>query len=202
MSARFIVFEGIDGCGKTTQARLLVDALLRRRLRAEKIREPGATAVGERIRGLLLHASGAISVPCELFLYMAARAQLVQERIRPLLASGVWVVCDRYVYSSAAYQGEAGGLGVDRVLEIGKLAIDGAVPHHVFLLDLDPREAARRTAQKRADRIEKRGLGYQNRVRRGFLRLKRRLGRRMSVLDASRPPEDLHREIVKFLRLP
>jgi dTMP kinase len=202
MKGRFVVFEGIDGAGKTTQATLLLEELQRRGIKAEKIREPGATWVGERIRALLLDNASQMDTVCELFLYMAARAQLVQEKIRPLLNQGTWVVCDRYLYSSAAYQGEAGGIGIGNVMKVGEVAIDGAVPDRVFLLDMEPGAAARRTPEKQADRIEKRGLEYQNKVRKGFRKLKRWLGRSLVILDASRPPEEIHRDVVKFLRLP
>lgn len=202
MKGKFIVFEGIDGAGKTTQARLLEDALRKRGIDAVRIREPGATPAGEKIRDLLLDPSSALNMRCELFLYMAARAQLVQERIVPLVKSGRWVIGDRYLYSSAAYQGEAGGLGMARVMQIGELAIEGAVPDLVFLMDMDPAKAARRTAQRKADRIEKRGLWYQNKVRRGFRKLRRWLGRKLVILDAAKPPEEVHRDVLRFLRLP
>jgi dTMP kinase len=196
----FIVFEGIDGSGKTTQLDLLESKLRRLRIRTARFREPGATAIGEKIRKILLDARNSMSAECELFLYMAARAQLVRERIRPLLASGSWVLCDRYLYSSAAYQGEAGGVGIERVMRMGESAIGRTVPDRVFLLDIDPRLAARRRAGKAADRIEKRGLEYQNRVRRGFLKLRRRRG--FVVLDGSRPPEEIHSRVWNCLRLP
>jgi dTMP kinase len=201
MRGKFIVFEGIDGSGKSTQVRLLEQALLRRRIRVEKIREPGATRIGERIRELLLDTRSEMNTVCELFLYMAARAQLVQERILPLLRDGTWVICDRYVYSSAAYQGAAGGLGIDKVMQIGQAAIDGAIPDRIFLLDLKPAEAAKRMEGKAADRIEKRGLEYQNKVRNGFRKLKRRLGKRLVILPATRSPEEIHQTLLKELRL-
>jgi dTMP kinase len=201
MRGRFIVVEGIDGSGKTTQVRRLVSALTRRGIRVRAIREPGATRVGERIRELLLSNRSRMSMACELFLYMAARAQLVSEKILPALREGTWVVCDRYLYSSAAYQGEAGGLGLDRVLRIGETAIGSALPDRVFLLDLDPREASERTPGKRADRIEKRGIDYQNKVRRGFLKLGKRLRGRMVVLDASLPADVIHIRMLECLNL-
>lgn len=201
MRGKFIVFEGIDGSGKSTQVRLLEQALQVRNIPVERIREPGATSIGERIRELLLNTRSRMNTVCELFLYMAARAQLVQECILPLLKRGTWVVCDRYVYSSAAYQGAAGGMGIDRVMNIGQVAIDGAVPEKVFLLDLKPSEATRRMEGKAADRIEKRGLEYQNKVRIGFRRLKSRLGRKLVILQATQSPEDLHRRVLKELRL-
>jgi len=196
-TGRFIVLEGIDGAGKTTQARLLVRALRRRRRAVIYVREPGGTDLGEKIRRLLLDHRSRMTVGTELYLYMAARAQLVAERIRPALRRGRTVVCDRFLYSSAAYQGEAGGVGVGDVLELGRWAVDGVAPDRVIILDLDPLEGRRRKRGRRADRIESRGLAYQRAVRRGFLRVAKRLGRRALVLDAAAPPDELHRRILR-----
>jgi dTMP kinase len=197
MRGRFIVLEGIDGSGKTTQAKRLVRALRKGVL---SVREPGATAVGERIRRLLLDRRSRMSVECELYLYMAARAQLVSEKIRPALKAGRTVVCDRFIYSSAAYQGAAGGLGIRPVLELGRLAVEGATPDKVVIIDLDPAEALKRQRGK-ADRIERRGLAYQRKVRRGFLKVARILGRRALVIDGARDPDTIHEEIRRRLRI-
>lgn len=201
MAGRFIVLEGIDGAGKTTQARLLVAALRRRGTPVLYLREPGGTVIGEKVRRLLLNRANRMEIACELYLYMAARAQLVAERIRPALKAGQAVVCDRFLYSSAAYQGEAGGIGVRAVLELGRLAVDGVVPDRVLILDLDPRHARRRKRGSGAatDRIEDRGLAYQTAVRRGFRRIARLLGRRASIIDASGDPAVVHRHILRAL---
>lgn len=196
-TGRFIVLEGIDGAGKTTQAKLLVRALRRRGRAVVYVREPGGTDLGEQVRRLLLDRRSRMTVECELYLYMAARAQLVAERIRPALRRGRTVVCDRFLYSSAAYQGEAGGVGVGDVLALGRWAVDGVAPDRVVILDLDPREGLRRKRGGRADRIERRGLAYQRSVRRGFLRVAKLLGRRALVLDAAAPPDELHRRILR-----
>jgi dTMP kinase len=200
MAGRFIVLEGIDGAGKTTQAKLLSGALRRRGARVVYVREPGGTAAGEKIRRLLLDRRSRMEVACELYLYMAARAQLVAERIRPALRAGRTVVCDRFLYSSAAYQGEAGGVGVRAVLDLGRLAVDGVEPDRVLILDLDPRLAWRRKlGAGSADRIERRGLAYQRAVRRGFRRVARLLGRRAALIEAAADPADVHRRILREL---
>lgn len=202
MKGRFIVLEGIDGAGKTTQARLLAAELRRRGARVLCVREPGGTSIGEKVRRLLLDRANHMETACELYLYMAARAQLVAERIRPALRAGRAVVCDRFLYSSAAYQGEAGGLGVRAVLELGRLAVHGVVPDCVLILDLDPRLARRRKCgdgRAAVDRIEKRGLAYQTAVRRGFRRVAKLLGRRATLIDASGDPAAVHRRILRAI---
>lgn len=189
----FVSFEGLDGSGKTTQAELL-----RARLEAgghEVIltREPGGTALGERIRELLLHGAE-MTAWAEAFLYAAARAQHVEELIRPALARGAWVICDRYVDSSAAYQGAGRGLGLDRVLELNLVAIGRLLPDRTFLLRLDPETARGRLAGER-DRLEREGDDFRRRVEEGYRALAERYPERIVVLDAARPVEVLAEEI-------
>lgn len=178
---KFIVLEGPDRAGKSSQAQRLARALRRRRPLV--VREPGGTNVGERIRSILLRRE--MCIESEVLLYMASRAQLVRERIVPALTEGRWVVCDRFLYSSVAYQGAA---GVPRraIWDVGRFAVGGARPDLVIFLDLDP-EAAFKRGPKRRDRIERRPLAYHRRVRAGFLTAAHRLGRRAVVIDASRP---------------
>src|SRR5919198_440149 len=139
----FITFEGLDGSGKSTQARLLADALARDGRDVVTTREPGGTAVGESIRQLLLEG-GEVAPWTEAALFAAARAQLVEEVIAPALARGAHVVCDRYLDSSLAYQGIARGLGIERVLELNRHAIRGLLPDRTYLLVIDLAESARR----------------------------------------------------------
>ncbi len=186
MRGRFIVVEGIDGSGKSTMAARVAAELARRGHRVLRTREPGGTPLGEKIRALLLDPGNSEMLPLtELFLYMASRAQLVDEIIRPALRSGTDVVCDRYYFSTAAYQGAAGRIGMKTVLDLAEKIARFEKPDLVALLDLPP-AVARRRAGDRHDRVESKGLAYQNRVRRGFLQLARRDPRRVRVFDAAR----------------
>ncbi len=198
MRGRLIVFEGIDGCGKSTQiARLEKD--LRRTRRVLRLREPGGTPIGERIRELLADVRHAeMDARTELLLFMASRAQLVEERIRPALAKGAIVLLDRYYHSTAAYQGAAGEIGVRFVLDFAERTMKFPRPDLVLLLDLDPAEAARRTNRAR-DRVEAKGLAYQRRVRAGFLRMAR-ADRRFRVVDASAPVDEVQRAVTAGVR--
>jgi dTMP kinase len=193
---RFIVVEGIDESGKTTQVRLL-GRYLRETLgkKVRVFRDPGGTAIGERIRRLLLdHRQKGISYTTELFLYMASRAQLVSEKILPALDRGYVVLCDRYVYSSVVYQGIAGGLGITRVRQIGQVAIQGATPDLVFLLDVDPALAFKRH-KRDYNRIEMRGLAFFRKARQGFLKLARKEPRIFRIIDASRGIQEVQAQI-------
>jgi dTMP kinase len=197
MRGRFIVVEGIDGSGKSTVTARVVDDLTRRGRKVLRTREPGGTPLSEKIRALLLDAKNSEMVPfTELFLYMASRAQLVDEVIRPSLRKGVDVVCDRYYYSTAAYQGAAGRVGIPVVLQVAEKIAKFERPDLVVLLDLDPATARRREGI-RDDRVESKGLDYQKRVRAGFLRLAKRDRRRVRVVDASRPADEVFEAVRK-----
>jgi dTMP kinase len=197
MPGRFIVVEGIDGSGKSTVAARVADELARRGRKVLRTREPGGTPLGEKIRGLLLDAKNSEMVPfTELFLYMASRAQLVDEVIRPSLKKGVDVICDRYYYSTAAYQGAAGRVGIPIVLSVAEKIAKFERPDLVALLDIDP-AVARRREGIRDDRIESKGLEYQKKVRAGFLQMAKRDRRRVRVFDASRPADEVYEDVRK-----
>ena len=197
MSGAFIVVEGIDGSGKSTIAGHVANELRRRGREVLRTREPGGTPLGEKIRELLLDAKNAEMVPfSELFLFMASRAQLVDEVIRPSLARGVDVVCDRYYYSTAAYQGAAGKVGIDTVLAVAEKVAKFQKADLVLLLDLDPGLARSRDGI-RNDRVENKGVEYQKKVRAGFLKLARKDKKRFKSLDASRPAEQVFADAMK-----
>lgn len=197
MRGRFFVVEGIDGSGKSTIAARLSEELALRRRRVLRTREPGGTRLGEKIRGLLLDAAHSEMTPLtELFLYMASRAQLVERVIRPALRDGVDVVCDRYYYSTAAYQGAAGGVGVRSVLEVAERIARFERPDLVLILDLAPR-VARARRKTHDDRVERKGLAYQERVRRGFRAMARADRRRFRLIDAARPPDEVFGDLWK-----
>jgi len=164
MSGVFIVLEGVDGCGKSTQARRLLARLQGAGRQAVHVREPGATAAGERIRELLLDpGSGDIVPVAEMFLYQAARAQLVAEVVRPALGAGQDVICERWHYATSAYQGIAGGVGLEPVRVTSGFATGGLEPHRAVLLDL-PGEVADGRLGELLDRMESKGPSFRGRV--------------------------------------
>lgn len=171
MTGRFIAFEGIDGCGKSTQIAALVEQLTARGIEALVVREPGGTALGERVRELLLDpATGDIAPAAEALLYAASRAELVATVIRPALHRGAYVIADRFVGSSLVYQGVGRGLGFDEVLAANALALDGLLPECTILLELDPAEARARlrATGAPADRIEQAGEAFFARVAQAY----------------------------------
>jgi dTMP kinase len=179
----FISFEGLDGCGKTTQAALLADALRAEGGEVVAVREPGGTAAGERIRELLLDPSAQILPWAEALLYAAARAQLVGEVIRPALARGATVIADRFIDSSVAYQGVARGLGIDRVLAVNDAATGGLQPDRTLLLRI-PKEAAAARRDGDPDRIEAEADAFHQAVAEGSSQAADRFPERVRVVDA------------------
>jgi dTMP kinase len=195
----FVTFEGIDGCGKTTQAELLAAALREDGRNVVATREPGGTDLGERIRALLLDG-GDVSPWAEAALFAAARAQLVDEVVTPALREGADVVCDRYLDSSLAYQGIARGLGVDAVLQLNLQATRSTLPDRTFVFLIDPEEAARRSATGSPDRIEREGLAFQARVDAAFREVAEMFPERIVLLDGMQPAADLARMVRDELR--
>lgn len=186
MAGLFITLEGIDGCGKTTQAGLLTTALQQRDNAVVRLREPGGTLISEKIRALLLDPANVGMAPeCELLLYEASRAQLVNEVIRPALAREEVVVCDRFFDSTYGYQYGGRGLDeqlVDRCNELGSC---GVRPTRTIVFDLDPQVAYARATKGGMDRMEAEGLAFQRRIRDAFLRLAAREPERVRVIDAT-----------------
>ena len=184
----FIAIEGPDGAGKSTQAVLLARRLAREAgLKVTSVREPGGTPTGEAVRELLLHREHPVDSWAEALLYAAARAQLVADVIRPSLAAGQIVICDRYLDSSLAYQGHARGLGIDRVRDLNLWATGGLLPDLTVLVELSPEVAATRAGGLTPDRIEREGLELQRRVAEGYALLAAAEPRRFVVIDGSAP---------------
>jgi dTMP kinase len=191
MSGLFVTFEGIDRSGKSTQARMLTEALGDAAL---GVREPGGTAAGERVRDLLKDAEVPLGAEAEALLFAAARAELVARVIRPALEDGRVVVSDRFLDSSLAYQGGARGLGVEEVERINRFATGGLRPDLTFLLVIDPAAAAARAGE--SDRFEDEGVGLQAAVLEAYERLVAADPGRWRRIDATRSPDEVHADVL------
>jgi dTMP kinase len=185
----FITFEGVDGSGKSTQARLLAEGLQTEGREVAAIREPGGTKLGEQVRELILHGED-MAPWAEAALFAAARAELVDQVIRPALARGADVVCDRYLDSSLAYQGIARGLGVERVLQLNLLVTGSLLPDRTFLL-LVPVEQLSARRSRQPDRIEREGDDFVEQVDRAYRELAGIFAERIVTVDATQPPRDV-----------
>ena len=191
----FVVLDGIDGCGKSTQAKRLAEALsMRRGAPALHLREPGSTRLGERIRELLLSRALQIAAPSETLLFAAARRAMLDELVAPALARGVDVVCERFHASTFAYQAFAGGLDAGQVLELLRTWAGEPVPQLTLILDLDP-ELAQGRRRAPSDRIEDRGLEFQRRVASGYRRYAE-LEPLAQVVAADGSEEHVHRVVL------
>ena len=195
----FVTFEGLDGSGKSTQARLLQEKLEADGIDVVGTREPGGTELGERVRELVLHGAD-MSAWAEALLYAASRAQHVEDVIRPALDRGAWVVCDRYVDSSVAYQGVGRGLGLEQVLDLNLNAVGGLLPEQTFLLRIDP-ALVRERLQREHDRLESEDAAFHVRAAEGYERLAERFPERIVVLDGTRSAEELAEEVYGALRV-
>lgn len=215
LAGRFIVFDGPDGSGKSTQFQRLAARCRDAGVTVCEVREPGGTRVGERIREILLDPAHAeMALRCEMMLYMASRAQLVEERIRPALVRGEFVLADRYVSSTLAYQGAAGGLPIDEIMAVARAACGpepaptgavgageaavGAWPDLVVVFDVDEDTAATRLSPL-LDRMEQKGREFHRLVRQGYLDQARRWPERYTVIDATRPPDEVTARLMMAL---
>ncbi|MFM8573809.1 MAG: dTMP kinase [Pirellula sp.] len=192
----FITLDGIDGGGKSTQIELLANWLIAQGHRVQTHRDPGSTKLGSAVREILLHREDIpLANTTEMLLYMAARAQLVAENIRPALQAGVTIVCDRFLLANVVYQGSAGGLDIEDLWRVGSVATAGCMPDVTIVLDIDPAVAAERI-QRGHDRLEKRGVEYFRRVRNGFIEQLPRCGGTTAVIDSSADIASIHQQIV------
>ncbi|MEM7476411.1 MAG: dTMP kinase [Planctomycetota bacterium] len=195
MAGLFLSIDGIDGCGKSTQMELLQQWLAEQGQELIRVREPGGTRLGESLREILLHkAEIPLVATSEMLMYMASRAQLVEEIIRPALAVGKTVLSDRYLLANIVYQGYGGGLEPKRIWSVGEIATGGLAPSHTFILDIEPEQALARLSSEK-DRLESRGLEYMTRVREGYLKEAPKLGEAHSILDATQSIDSLQSEI-------
>lgn len=195
MAGFFFSFDGIDGVGKSTQMDLFCGWLRDAKHDVVPCRDPGGTNLGEAIREIVLHKTEySMGAVAEMLLYMASRAQLVEEVIRPALAKGQTVVSDRFLLSNVAYQGYAGGVDVDAAWQVGEAATTGLQPDLTFVLDMDAEHAAGRLSRE-LDRMESRGIEYLSRVRDGFLVEARQRPEQIVVINADQQPDAVHADI-------
>lgn len=200
LAGRFLVFEGPDGSGKSTQFRRLSDACAASGLTVCEVREPGGTPTGERIREALLDRKlTGMTVRCEMLLYMASRAELVERRIMPALAKGELVLADRFVASTLAYQGAAGGLPLSDIAAVARVATRGLLPDLNLIFDIDEVAAGKRLSPL-LDRMEAKGAAFHRAVRKGYLDQARQDPSHYAVVDASRTPDEVWDSLVRTLR--
>ena len=196
-------FEGSEGCGKSTQIHLLKERLEKSGREVVVLREPGGTEIGESIRHLLQHANEghAMTMETELLLFAASRAQIVREKIRPLIESGAFVILDRFLDSTTVYQGHARGLPLESVNAINRFAIGGTLPQLTILLDLDTATAWQRihATGRELDRMESQPPEFFEKVRQGYLQLAAAEPGRIKVVDAGATPEAVHEAIWALL---
>jgi dTMP kinase len=193
----FITFEGIEGCGKSTQSKLLYDRL--KSLKGRSVlytREPGGTALGEKIREIILHSDGIkISDLSELFLFEAARSQIVKEVIRPALEANKIVICDRFSDATFSYQGYGGKIPLDIIETLDRAATGGLKPDLTILLDIDTMTGLDRAKRKGVDRMEAKEVAYHERVRSGYMELAKRYSGRIKVIKVAKTIEMTQRAV-------
>jgi len=200
LQGKFIVLDGPEGCGKSTQLRLLAEALRRQDVPLLSVRDPGTTPVGEQIRAVLLNPEHTeLSMRCEMLLYMAARAQMMSQVILPGLAEGRLVLCDRFVSSTLAYQVGGEGLSEAEIRAVADVAIQRRWPDLVLLLDMPPEQSFQRL-QRAKDRIEQRPAAYHAQVRAHYLAQAQRDPEHYRIIPADRPIEAVHEDILIVLQ--
>jgi dTMP kinase len=200
----FITFEGVEGCGKSTQVKRLAEFLTARENQVLVTREPGGTPVAEKIRAILLDKENhSLHFTTELLLYAASRAQHVQELILPALAAGKVVICDRFFDSTLAYQGYGRNIDGKLICQLNDLATQDLKPNITFVLDIPPEQGLGRIRAKRGsgslDRLELEGVDFHRRVRAGFLTLAQQEPERIKVVDGWQREDEVFNDIVKYL---
>lgn len=194
----FITFEGADGCGKTTQLKLLAEDLMMRGYDVVITREPGAKGLGEKIREILLNYDGDVSDRCESFLFLADRAQHIDMIVNPAVETGKIVLCDRHTDSSVAYQGYGRGLPVERIKMLNELAVNGRHPDLTIVFDIDVETSMSRVGDEK-DRLESAGMEFFNRVRNGYLEIAKQEPQRVKVLNAAKSIEEIQKDVKKLV---
>ena len=199
LKGRFITFEGSEGSGKSTQIELVHRYLEKKKRKVLFLREPGATRISEQVRRILLDVGSAgMSDECETLLYMAARAQLVREKIIPALREGLVVLCDRFLDSTIAYQGYGNGVDIGWIKQLGRFATGGVTPDLTIFFDIDAKKGLGRISRPK-DRIERRSILYHNRVRTGYRTLARQEPRRIKLVKVDGGKEEIHLIVRRYV---
>lgn len=196
----FITFEGPDGCGKTTQMKLLAEYLEKNGKEVVLTREPGGKGLGEKVREILLNYNGEVSDRCESFLFLADRAQNIDIIVNPAVKQGKIVLCDRHIDSTVAYQGYGRRLDIERINMLNNLATNGKKPDLTFVFDIDVETSMQRVGKEK-DRMESAGIEFHNRVRQGYLELAKQEPKRIKVIDATKSIEEIHKEVIGYFTI-
>lgn len=196
----FITFEGGDGCGKTTQIKLLDEYLRNKGYKTLLTREPGAKGLGIKLREILLNYDGEVSPTCESFLFLADRAQHIDCIIKPALKEGTIVLCDRHIDSTVAYQGYGRGLDIEQIRHLNNIATNGIKPDITIVLDVDVKTSQNRVGTEK-DRMESAGVEFFERVRNGFLEIAKQEPERVKVVDSTQTITEIHKEILELIAL-
>lgn len=196
----FITFEGADGCGKTTQIKLLDEYLRTKGYKTLLTREPGSKGLGEKLREILLNYDGEVAPQCESFLFLADRAQHVNCIIKPAVENGVIVLCDRHTDSTVAYQGYGRGLDLEEIHHLNSIATGGLKPDLTIVFDVDVETSSARVGKEK-DRMESAGIEFFERVRNGFLEIAKSEPKRVKVIDSTQTIEEIHSQVVELVKL-
>jgi dTMP kinase len=200
LSGRFVVFDGPDGSGKSTQFRRFSDIARAAGVEVVEVREPGGTPIGEKVRAILLDPANAeMTTRAEMLLYMASRAQLFEQRIAPAIAAGAMVLADRFISSTLAYQGTAGGLREDEILAVGEVATGNRWPDLTVVFDVSTEVAMKRLSPL-LDRMEQKGVEFHGRVRAGYAAQARRWPDRYATVDSSVGPDEVTASLLRAVR--
>lgn len=194
----FITFEGIDGCGKTTQIKLLKEYLENKGYNVLVTREPGAIGLGEKLREILLNYDGEVSSNCESFLFLADRAQHIDTIIKPAIDNGTIVLCDRHTDSTVAYQGYGRELNLKQIHYLNNIATNNIKPDITFILDIDVETSLERIGKNR-DRMESAGIDFFNRVRNGYIEISKQEPNRAKLINGKNSIEEIKNQIIEML---
>lgn len=194
----FITFEGADGCGKTTQLKLLAEYLQKNGVDVLVTREPGAKGLGEKLRDILLNYDGVVSDRCEAFLFLADRAQHIDTIVTPAVDAGKIVLCDRHIDSTVAYQGYGRGQDIEQINKLNMIATSGRKPDLTIVFDIDAETSLARVGSTK-DRMESSGIEFFNRVRDGYLKIAAQETARVKVLDATKSIDEVQQDVIELI---